>query len=181
VHDDRVSTQLSAGNRYRVCFVCSGNICRSPMAEWVTRSEVSRLGLDSLVTVDSAGTGAWHVGEAADERAVRVARAAGYELAGATPPHIARQFDPVWFAERELLVALDRGHAAALRDLAPDAAAAARVRLLREFDTGAGADPRDLDVADPYYGDLAGFERCLQVIEASCAGLLAAIGDAVSA
>lgn len=147
------------------------------MAEWVTRAGLALMGVDELVDVDSAGIGDWHTGEPADERATRVAQAAGYDLA---PAHVARQFRREWFAERDLVIALDSGHARALRAMAPDAAAAERIRLLRDFEPAPRAVGADLDVSDPYYGDLAGFGRCLTVIEAACAGLLAEIGRAVS-
>src|SRR5690606_28850721 len=99
---------------YRVCFVCTGNICRSPMAESVFRTRVAEAGLEDLVEVDSAGTGGWHEGEGADPRTVAVLRENGYGAA-----HTARQFDPSWFRRLDLVVALDAGHLRALRRLAP--------------------------------------------------------------
>lgn len=147
---------------YRVTFVCSGNICRSPMAEAVFREHAAEEGLD--VEVDSSGVGSWHVDEAADERAVATLERAGYHTA-----HIARQFEPEWFDRYDLIVALDSGHLRDLRRMAPDGAAAAKVRLLREFDPAAGDD---LDVPDPYYGDGAGFAHVLELVEAAVPGLL---------
>jgi protein-tyrosine phosphatase len=149
---------------YRVCFVCTGNICRSPMIEQVFRSRVAEAGLDGQIAVDSAGTGGWHEGDEADPRTVRVLKAAGY---GST--HRARRFRAEWFAGLDLVVALDRGHLKYLRRMAPTPQDAAKVRLLRSFDPAAGDD---LDVPDPYYDDLAGFEDCLRMCEAACAGLL---------
>jgi protein-tyrosine phosphatase len=170
------------GQPYRVCFVCTGNICRSPMAETVFTEQVRRAGLDAVVVVDSAGTGAWHVGERADRRAVMVSRAAGYPLR-----HTARQFERSWFGSRDLVVALADEPRVALRRMAPDDAAAARVRLLREFDpagprgaaetASGGSRPLDLDVPDPYYGDASDFEHCLRLIEPACGGLLAVLRD----
>jgi protein-tyrosine phosphatase len=170
-----VSTQVSAGCRYRVCFVCTGNICRSPMAEWVTRAGLARLGIDELVDVDSAGIGDWHVGQPADERATRVALDAGYTHASS---HIARQFRREWLGERDLVIALDSGHARALRAMAHTHPSSAPVRLLREYDKF--RVEQRLDVDDPYYGGIAEFERCLRVIEAACEGLLAEIGSVVT-
>jgi protein-tyrosine phosphatase len=152
---------------YRVCFVCSGNICRSPMAESVFRSYLERTGLAGRVEVDSAGTGGWHVGQDADRRTVTVLRGRGYGC-----DHAARQFDPAWFRSRDLVIALDRGHLRTLRRLAPDQHTAARVRLLRSFDPAAASGAGDLDVPDPYYGSAADFTACLELIEAACAGLL---------
>src|SRR6476646_10579706 len=101
---------------YRVCFVCTGNICRSPMAESVFRAHVERAGLDELVEVDSAGTGGWHEGDGADERTVAVLEAGGYES-----DHAARQFQASWFSRLDLVIALDTGHLKALRRLANSA------------------------------------------------------------
>ena len=148
---------------YRVTFVCTGNICRSPMAEWVLRHHVAEEGLD--VEVDSSGTDPWHVGERADPRTVEALRRSGYRSA-----HIARQFEPAWFDTYDLIIALDRGHARALHRMAPDEAARAKIRLLREFDPD--ADGSDLDVPDPYYGDPADFEHVLRLVEAAIPGLL---------
>jgi protein-tyrosine phosphatase len=150
------------GMPYRVTFVCTGNICRSPMAEWVLRHHVEKEGLDA--EVDSSGTSGWHVGADADHRTVRALRRAGYRSA-----HTARRFQPEWFGRYDLIVALDEGHLRALRSMAPDAATRARIRLLREFDPGAGDDT---DVPDPYYGGRAEFEHILGLIEAAVPGLL---------
>ncbi|MFJ3905145.1 low molecular weight protein-tyrosine-phosphatase [Streptomyces sp. NPDC090025] len=157
---------------YRVCFVCTGNICRSPMAEHVFRARVAEAGLADAVTVDSAGTGGWHEGDGADPRTVAVLDAHGYGSA-----HSARRFRASWFPALDLVVALDEGHLRDLRRLAPTPEDAAKVRLLRGYDPAAGAD---LDVPDPYYGDRAGFEECLELVEAASEGLLAAVRDAVA-
>ncbi|MFF7854611.1 low molecular weight protein-tyrosine-phosphatase [Streptomyces sp. NPDC007904] len=156
---------------YRVCFVCTGNICRSPMAESVFRARVVEAGLDGLVEVDSAGTGGWHEGDGADPRTVAVLRENGY---GAD--HTARQFDPSWFARLDLVIALDSGHLRALRRLAPTERDAAKVCLLRSYDPAAGDD---LDVPDPYYGQADGFDACLEMVESASTGLLAAVREHV--
>ncbi|MFA7768122.1 low molecular weight protein-tyrosine-phosphatase [Streptomyces sp. NRRL S-448] len=157
---------------YRVCFVCTGNICRSPMAESVFRAHVAADGLDTLVEVDSAGTGGWHEGDGADPRTIAVLEAAGYEQ-----DHRARQFRTSWFARLDLVIALDAGHLQDLRALAPTPQDAAKVRLLRSYDPAASA--AETDVPDPYYGPLDGFEECLELVEAASPGLLDAVRAAV--
>ncbi|MER7486668.1 low molecular weight protein-tyrosine-phosphatase [Streptomyces sp. NPDC126497] len=156
---------------YRVCFVCTGNICRSPMAESVFRARVAEAGLDDLVEVDSAGTDGWHEGEGADPRTVTVLRENGYATG-----HTARRFDPSWFARLDLVIALDSGHLRALRRLAPTDRDADKVRLLRSYDPAAGDD---LDVPDPYYGGADGFDACLERVEAASTGLLASVREQV--
>jgi protein-tyrosine phosphatase len=152
--------------RMRLLFVCMGNICRSPTAEAVMRAVIAREGLDGEVTIDSAGTGSWHVGHPPDARSAAAAKARGIVLEGA-----ARQVTPDDFDHYDLLLAADAENVAALRAVAPDADAAAKVRLLREFDPQAVA-AGDLDVPDPYYGGAQGFETVLDQVEAACRGLL---------
>jgi protein-tyrosine phosphatase len=149
----------------RILFVCMGNICRSPTAEAVMRGLVGRSGLGQMVEVDSAGTGGWHVGDPPDARSVTAAARRGVRLDGA-----ARQVSRADFEQFDLIVALDASNAGALRRIAPDAVAAGKVRLLREFDPDAGGE--DLDVPDPYYGGEDGFDRVLDLVEAACRGLL---------
>ncbi|MGW2201023.1 low molecular weight protein-tyrosine-phosphatase [Streptomyces sp. NPDC001774] len=155
---------------YRVCFVCTGNICRSPMAESVFRARVEEAGLAGAVEVDSAGTGGWHEGDAADPRTVAVLEEHGYASG-----HTARQFRASWFPALDLVIALDEGHQRALRALAPTPEDEAKVRLLRSYDPAADG----LDVPDPYYGGTEGFEECLEMVEAASEGLLAAVSESV--
>ena len=161
----------------RVCFVCSGNICRSPTAEVVLISLAEQAGLADELVVDSAGTGSWHAGDDMDERSRATLVAAGY----APAQHVAKQFTPADFAERDLVVALDSGHRDVLWWLAaetPDPPAAReKIVLLRSFDTQAGADGDDLDVPDPYYGGRGGFTEVLAQVERACAGLLAELRE----
>ncbi|MFF7355092.1 MULTISPECIES: low molecular weight protein-tyrosine-phosphatase [Streptomyces] len=154
---------------YRVCFVCTGNICRSPMAASVFRARVAESGLEDRVEVDSAGTGGWHEGEPADPRTVSVLEEHGYDS-----DHIARQFQPSWFSRLDLVIALDAGHLKSLRRLAPTEEDARKVRLLRSYDAAAGDD---LDVPDPYYGRRDGFEECLEMVETASTGLLAVVHE----
>jgi protein-tyrosine phosphatase len=150
----------------RILFVCMGNICRSPTAEGVMRRLLRDAGLEAAIEIDSAGTGGWHAGEPPDARAAEAAGRRGVALGGAARQVTAGDFDAF-----DLLVAMDRENLRELLAIAPDEAAAEKVRLLREFDP-ASADAGDLDVPDPYYGGERGFERVLDLVEAACRGLL---------
>ncbi len=165
-----MADQITRHLPVRICFVCSGNICRSPMAEFVLRSLVSAQGLTGLIEVDSAGTGDWHIGERADRRAVSALAQHGYDGS----MHRARLFEPAWFTSHDLVIALDRGHERTLRSWAPTENARARVHLLRSFDPALEDDAlgSDLDVADPYYDGAQAFDDVLRQIESACAGLL---------
>jgi protein-tyrosine phosphatase len=152
-----------------VLFVCLGNICRSPTAEGTMRALVREAGMEQQIELDSAGTGSWHVGSSPDERATAAAAARGIALEGA-----ARQVSVADFDDFNLMIAMDSANMSDLRDLAGDDRRREKVRLLREFDP-ACAGTGDLDVPDPYYGPGDGFERVLDMVEASCRGLLARI------
>ncbi|WP_137121936.1 low molecular weight protein-tyrosine-phosphatase [Segeticoccus rhizosphaerae] len=156
---------MTTHSPYRISFVCTGNICRSPMGAVILRRLLEDEGLQGQVEVDSAGTGDWHVGNEADERTLRALTQHGYD--GAT--HRAQQLDQAWVADHDLVLAADRSHLEQLRDSAPDLAE--RVRLLREFDPEAVAAGQ-LEVDDPYFGDAAGFDRCLAEVERACRGLV---------
>jgi low molecular weight protein-tyrosine phosphatase len=155
---------------YRICLVCLGNICRSPMAETVLVAELDRAGLLGAVEVDSAGTGDWHVGHRMDRRARAELDHRGYDGSA----HVARQFRASWLAGRDLVLAMD---AANLDDLfaLPDASPA-RIRLFRSFDPAAEPDP---EVPDPYYGEGASFGAVLDMIEAAARGLTAQLSAAL--
>jgi protein-tyrosine phosphatase len=159
----------------RICFVCSGNICRSPTAEVVLRAKLAEAGLADEVVIDSAGTGPWHAGKDMDPRARQALVRRGY----APPLHVARQFTATDFAERDLVIALDAGHVARLGQLArladDPADAAASIRLLRSYDPAAVA-AGELDVPDPYYDGEAEYEAALDQIEAACAPLAELLG-----
>lgn len=159
-----------ARQRYRVCFVCTGNICRSPMADVVLRRLADEAGFSDRLMVSSAGTGPWHEGEPMDPRAHEALAAAGYADHG----HVAHQFDPSWFDELDLLVALDRRHRQTLDSLAAGRSVDDRLVLLRAFDRNAGGA---VDVPDPYYGDAADFAQCLMMVEAGGRGLAVALAE----
>jgi protein-tyrosine phosphatase len=149
-----------------ILFVCLGNICRSPTAEGVMRKLVSEAGLQESIGIDSAGTGAWHVGEPPDERATAAAHMRGIVLEGR-----ARKVRAEDFERFDLILAMDSSNERDLHRLAPDEKARMKVRLLREFDL-ASAGLVDLDVPDPYYDSARGFEIVLDQVQAACEGLL---------
>lgn len=150
----------------RILFVCLGNICRSPTAEAVMARLVAEAELEHAIELDSAGTGAWHVGSPPDERATAAAAQRGIEMRGT-----ARQVTDDDFHAFDLLIAMDADNHRELRLRAPHATVAAKVRMLREFDP-ASDGVTSLDVPDPYYGGSDGFDRVLDLVEAACAGLL---------
>ena len=161
----RVSTPATPPQTFRVCFVCTGNICRSPMAEIVFRELATRRGFGGLVTVTSRGTGDWHVGEPADPRTVAALDAAGFD----GREHRAAQFQRADFAANDLIVALDQGHLRSLRSLAVEQSERDTVEMLLGFLPGSGAD---LDVPDPYYGEPSDFARVLDTVTRGCTALL---------
>lgn len=157
---------------YTVCIVCTGNICRSPMGEIVVRRRLDEAGLGDRVVVDSAGTNDWHVGRGADPRTVVALNAGGYD--GST--HRAQQFDRGWYAKRDLILVADSGHLDAIQAMGPAGDDAAHIHLLRSFDPQA-AEGGAFELDDPYYGDDAGFDRCLREVEAAADGVVSFIEE----
>ena len=139
------------------------------------RGLVAEAGLSDRIALDSAGTGGWHAGNPPDPRSVAAAAGRGIRIEGS-----ARQVRRADFDDFDLIVALDSANARDLRRLAPDRDAAAKVRLLREFDP-AGDGHGDLDVPDPYYGETDGFARVLDLVDAACRGLLDELRERVGA
>jgi protein-tyrosine phosphatase len=149
-----------------VCFVCLGNICRSPIAEAILLEQVRRAGLSAAIDVDSAGTGDWHVGEPPDPRAIQAAAQRGYDLTALS----ARQFEDSDFARFDWILAMDHQNLADLRKRCPPQHAD-KVSLLMGF----GAAGAVQAVPDPYFGGADGFETTLNLCEQACTGLMAAL------
>jgi protein-tyrosine phosphatase len=148
----------------RICFVCLGNIVRSPLAKTLFIYHAQQAGIGQKYEVDSAGTSNWHVGEPPDLRMRRVA--AGHDV-----PHDgrARQFRPADLDHFDWIVVMDEDNYDDLRLLDPTSEQMQKVRFLREFDPQGG--PR-VEVPDPYYGGIEGFELVYEVVDRSVRGLL---------
>ena len=152
----------------RVCFVCLGNICRSPTAEGIFRGMVERADLTDEFVIDSAGTSGWHVGEPPDARATEAAAQRDYELGGGS-----RKFVAADCARFDYVLAMDAENLADLRRLSRTGEERAKISLLRDHEAGAQGD----DVPDPYYGGDDGFEEVLDICERACQGLLSVIRE----
>ena len=152
--------RCSVSEPLHVTFVCSGNICRSPMAEKMFAHQIEERGLSDAVRVTSAGTRGWHAGDPADRRASHVLREHGYPSA-----HCANQIDSEHLGA-DLIVALGRNH---VRMLGEMGAPASKIRMLRSFDPRSAAHA--LDVEDPYYGTHDDFEDVFTMIESALPGL----------
>jgi protein-tyrosine phosphatase len=151
----------------RLLFVCLGNIIRSPLAEHLFRHLAGQAGLDHKYQVDSAGTGAWHVGESPDARMRRTAARHGLPYDGS-----ARQVRLSDFDRFDLILAMDDDNRQELQARARKPEQRAKIRLLRDFDP---ASPRGASVPDPYYDGDEGFEETYRVVEAGVRGLLQAL------
>jgi protein-tyrosine phosphatase len=137
--------------RLRILMVCLGNICRSPTAEGVLRHKLQQAGLDEQVEIDSAGTGAWHLGHPPDARSQRHAAGRGYDLAALR----ARRVSEGDFDRFDLILAMDEDNLADLERLRPPSSRA-ELRLFA-----------DCAVPDPYAGGAQGFEQVLDLVEAA--------------
>ncbi len=157
-----MNAPTDASPPFRVLFVCSGNICRSPLAEAMFKALAHEAGIASRFVVDSAGTHGLHEGDQADPRTRRVGRKHGLDVDSIARPVTDDDFDRF-----DLIIAMDRGHRRELfRRAGPGGKAA--IKLMREFDPNA----RDQDVPDPYYGGEAGFDEMYSILDPACRGLL---------
>jgi protein-tyrosine phosphatase len=147
----------------RVCFVCLGNICRSPQAEGIFRRMVTEAGLQDVVHVDSAGTSAYHEGELADPRTRAASRRHGLELTSRSRPFTARDLD-----EFDYVLAMDSSVLGALQRMARTPAQRERLHLLLELDPTSATH----EVPDPYSSGPDGFELVYQLCRSGCEHLL---------
>lgn len=151
---------------YQIAMVCLGNICRSPMAHVVLENKLQKAGLDDQVTVVSSGTGSWHTGEPMDDRAAATLRQAGYDPSR----HIARRFTRDWYAENDLLLAMDESNYANMADLSPTVDELGKLKMFRSFDPES-ADG-DIEVPDPWFGGSDGFVDVLATVERTCDAII---------
>lgn len=155
----------------RVLFVCMGNICRSPLAEGVFRAEVHVAGLDGQIGVDSAGIGAWHVGEPPHRHSQTVSLEKGFSIADLR----GRQVTKMDFSLFDHVIAMDFGNVAALQKLAPPSFAH-KIKLFMSFAPDAGSPPGPDqgpdELADPYGDDLDAYRETLSLCEGAARGLL---------
>ena len=158
----------AARTRRRVLFVCTGNICRSPLAEAVFKDLLERRGLDRRYEVDSAGTHGWHEGEPADPRTIKVGARHGLRV-----DSVARGLSAADFERFDVLVAMDRGHLREMRARCPKALHGKLV-LMPDYDP----ERARRDVPDPYYGGENGFEEVYRILDRCCRGLLDAFESA---
>jgi protein-tyrosine phosphatase len=160
---------------FRIVVVCTGNICRSPMGEFVLREMFEAAGLDGQVEVESAGTTSWEEGNPADPRTLAVLHRNGHGDYGGTA-HIARKFQRSWLDRADLVLAADRGHARDLRRLARRDQQRKKIRLFREFDPEAVAADK-LDMDDPWYGDTAAFDQTYAEVVAASRGVVGFVAE----
>lgn len=147
----------------KVLFVCMGNICRSPMAEGVLRGMAKQANLEDVVTVHSAGTHNFHIGEAPDKRAQNISAKRGYDLSGQR----GRQIQASDFEEYDFILAMDWENLALLQNMAPKSTQH-KLQLFMRFAT----DHESATIPDPYYGGPQGFETVMDYIEDAATGLL---------
>ncbi len=161
---------MSAPRPYRVTVVCTGNICRSPMGEFILRERFEAAGLGDQVVVDSAGTHSWEVGNPADPRTLAVLTRNGHADFGGGD-HVARKFEASWLSDVDLVLAADAGHLGELTRLARTDEQRAKIRLFRSFDPDADR-AGDLDMDDPWYGDDSSFDQTYAEVVAAADGVV---------
>ncbi|WP_104053144.1 MULTISPECIES: low molecular weight protein-tyrosine-phosphatase [unclassified Arthrobacter] len=165
---------------YRIITVCTGNICRSPMAQFCLTRAFDEAGLGNDVRVDSAGVTAWEAGRPMDPRAAKELQNQGFG-AGETRVFRAQEFKLDWFADRDLVLAMDYGHYTELRDRAATLQDRDKVRLIRSFDPSSAKLPvEEQGIEDPWYGNMSDFDSSYALIQASVPGVVQYVRDALA-
>ena len=155
---------MKSSQPIEICFVCLGNICRSPLAEGVFQALVNQEGLEERIFIQSAGTGGWHVGSPPDPRMQETAKQKGIFMAS-----VAQQFQAGDFKRFDWVIAMDRSNFESLEFMCSPETAKKKLRLFRSFDPQANGEE---DVPDPYYGRGDGFETVYQIINRTCPKIL---------
>ncbi len=155
--------EITKDNPYKLCFVCLGNICRSPTAEGVFQHLVNERDLQPYFEVDSAGTSAYHVGESANSKSQQTAKQHGITLHSK-----ARQFESFDLDYFDLVLAMDQENLTNIKRMNNGNMENVEIGMLRDFDP----EPGDGEVPDPYYGGIQGFENVFQIVKRSCVNLL---------
>lgn len=155
--------EITKVNPFKLCFVCLGNICRSPTAEGVFQHLVNERELQPYFEVDSAGTSAYHVGESADNRSQQTAQQHGITLHSK-----ARQFESSDLDYFDLILAMDQENLSNIQRLDNGGSFDNKIGMLRDFDP----EPGTGEVPDPYHGGTRGFENVFQIVKRSCSNLL---------
>lgn len=153
----------------KVLFVCMGNICRSPMAEGTFRHKLADAGLVDKIHVDSAGTHSFHVKAPPDKRGRETAARRGVDISAIR----ARQVQVEDFAGFDYLLAMDHDNYRYLSELCPESEWQEKIHLLMDY----APDLPEDEVPDPYYGNMGGFERVMDLLETACQGLLSHIRE----
>lgn len=154
---------MSEERKYKILFVCLGNICRSSTAESIMRSLLQKEGMDERVEVDSAGILSYHQGELPDARMRMHASRRGYTLV-----HRSRPVRTEDFYDFDMIIGMDDRNIEDLHELAPSPEEEKKIYRMRDFLLKRVVDY----VPDPYYGGASGFENVLDILEDACAGLL---------
>jgi low molecular weight protein-tyrosine phosphatase len=157
---------MTSSKPFEICFVCLGNICRSPLAEGVFQALINKESLENQIIIHSAGTGNWHLGEPPDSRMQATARDKGIHLTSR-----GQQIQAGDIRRYDLILAMDQSNLETIEYLCSPEAAAKKLRLFRSFDPEANGD---LDVPDPYYGrdKDGGFEHVFQIVHRTCPPIL---------
>ncbi|MCG2589592.1 low molecular weight protein-tyrosine-phosphatase [Rhodohalobacter sulfatireducens] len=165
-----MNQKITKDNPYKICFVCLGNICRSPTAEGVFQHLVNERDLKSYFYIDSAGTSAYHIGEPANSKSQWVANQEGVKLHSK-----ARRFEKADLEEFDLILAMDHENLKNIKYLNGNPVYSDKIKLLREFDP----QPDDKAVPDPYYGGMQGFQNVFDVIKRSSEALLNELAEQI--
>ncbi len=156
-------TPITKEKPFKICFVCLGNICRSPTAEGIFQHLVNESGLQSYFYIDSAGTSAYHIGEPANSKSQKIANQHGVQLKSR-----ARRFNPSDLEEFDLILAMDHENFDNLQKMDVKGTYSGKIYLMREFDPKPGTKA----VPDPYYGGMDGFQEVYDILYRSCKNLL---------